>query len=392
MSSLRNKNIHGLWLKTLFFSILLPALVFAQDRQGLLLNADLSVKSDTNITRTGDKTSDTSATFSPQLQFLSRLGQHQFVFDYQGYFTTYNDQAQYNYNDHLLNLDALFDHSERINSQFSFGYQNRVEEPGSNNAQTQLNTDFNQLTRKTANAKLYYGTPASSGQLVLALAHNQRRYTNNQQSYRDVDRNQLTGTFFYRIAPKTRLLFEASTARLDYLPGTGVAAPTSDENLYLAGVEWDATAITSGSFKVGYQQKDYADSRFNDIDGLSYFLDMLWQPNTYTRITIGAKRTTQESAEQDIGGFISTGYSLALEHALSARTHLNGRYTQNESDLSFAQDRTDKHKGVTVGITHSLRTWLDIKLHYRHVARQSNNAIYDFSSDAVELSLSSKFN
>jgi hypothetical protein len=391
VSSLRIKNMSVLYLKTLFVGMLLQSPVFAQERQGLLLNADLLVVSDSNITRTADALSDTATVFSPQLQFLSNVGQHIFVFDYTGEFVKHNDNSQYNHNDHDLKLGATFENSHRMNSEFEFGYLDKVEEPGSNSAQSQLSDEFNQQTRKSAVAKIYYGTSASIGQFVLGLDHKQQRYTNNQQSYRDLDRNKLTGTFFYRMAPKTRLLLEASVDKIDYVEDTLFALPTSDLNLYLAGVEWEATAITSGTFKVGYQKRDFVDARFNNIDGLSYFLDMVWQPNTYTTITIGAERTTSESAEQGIGGFISTGYSLGLEHALSARTQLKTNYTQDNADLTFAQDRTDKRKNITLGITHSLRTWLDISLNYRHIARSSNEEIYAFSSDALELSLSSKF-
>jgi len=391
VSSLRSKNMSVLCLNTLLVGLLLQSPVRAEERQGLLLNAGLSVLSDSNITRTADEISDKSAIFSPQLQFLSNVGQHKFVFDYQGDFAVYNDNSQYNYNDHELKLGAIFDHSYRINSEFKLGYQNKVEEPGSNSAQTQLSEEFNELTRKSALAKFYYGTSASNGQFVLGVDHNQQRYTNNQQSYRDLDRNKFTSTFFYRMAPKTRLLLEASVAKINYVEVSLFGAPTSDENLYLAGVEWEATAITSGTFKIGYQKKDYENERFNDIDGLSYFLDMIWKPNTYTTIKMGAERSTSESAEQDIGGFISTGYSFSLEHALSERTQLNTKYQHDKSDLTFAQNRTDKRKRITVGITHSLRTWLDINLNYGYLARSSNDEIYDFSSDTVELSLTSKF-
>jgi len=351
----------------------------------------LSVISDSNITRTAEKTSDKAAIFSPQLQFLSSIGQHSFVFVYQGDFAAYDDNTQYNYNDHNLNLSAIFDHSYRINSEFTFGYQTATEDPGSNNAQAEISSEFNEQTNKSAAAEFYYGTPASTGQVVFGVDHNQQRYTNNKQSFRDLDRNTFTGTFFYRMAPKTRLLLEASVARLDNVTKTLFADSSSDENRYLAGVEWEATAITSGTFKVGYQKKDFEDPRFIDIDGLSYFLDMVWKPNTYTNITIGAQRTTQESAEQAIGGFITTGYSLALGHAISARTQLKATYSLDESDFSGAQDRTDKGKNITLGVNHSLRTWLDINLDYRHFARSSNDEIFDFSSDTVELSLTSKF-
>jgi hypothetical protein len=371
---------------------LLSPLANAQERQGLLLNVGLSVKSDSNITRTAEETFDKIAIFSPQLQFLSNVGQHKFVFDYQGDFTTYNDNNQYNYNANALSLVTQFEHSYRFSSAFSLGYQDNIEEPGTNIAQNELGNEFNKFTRKSAKIKFSYGTIISNGQLALGLDHNQQRYTNNQQGFRDLDQNTLTGAFFYRMAPKIRLLFEASTARFDDVASIITTDRTSDENRFLAGVNWAETAIISGTFKVGYQQKDYADEGFNDIDGLSYFLNMLWQPHRFNKVKIGAKRTTRESAQQDIGGFIITTYSLGLEHELSSRTQLNVSYEQDESGFNNVQNGSDTRKIVTMNITHSLRAWLDIRLDYRHLARSSNNEINVFSSDSLKLSLMSKFN
>jgi hypothetical protein len=390
VSCSRNKNNLILCLADICFGIglLLPSSVSAQERQGLLLNAVLTVQSDSNITRTAEKTSDRLAVFSPQLQFLSHVGQHTFVFDYQGDLSVYNDNSQYNYNNHDFKLGAQLGHSYQFSSEFALGYQNKIEDPGANNAAPQVISEFNQLTRKTALAKIYYGTKSSNGQLVLGLDHNQERYTNNQQSFRDLDQNTLTGTFFYRIVPKIRILFEASVATFDDVAGIR----SSDQNRFLAGVEWAATAIISGTFKVGYLQRDNVNESFNDISGLSYNLDMIWQPNSYSKVIIGSKRTTLESAQQDIGGFISTSYSLGLEHALSSRTQLNASYEQAESDFNNVQNRSDTGKSIKMGISHSLHTWLDIRLDYRYSARSSNDEIFVFSSDSLGLSLTSKFN
>jgi hypothetical protein len=393
VSSLDNKNNLILCLNSICVAIallLLPSSVHAQERQGLLLNAGLSVISDSNITRTVEKTPDKAAIFSPQLQFLNSIGQHNFIFGYQGDFVVYDDNSQFNYNEHELKLRAMFDHSYQINSEFTLGYQEKVEDPGSNNAQTESINNFNQLTRKFAEVKFYYGTKASSGQFVVGLVHNQQRYTNNQQSFRSLDRNQFTGTFFYRLAPKTRLLLEASVAANDNIVATEFTDQSSDANIYLAGVEWEATAATSGTFKLGYQSTIFDNAQLNDLTGLSYLLDISWQPSTYSRFTIGASRLTNESAQQDIGGAINAGYSLALKQDFTPLTSLNVKYEQDKSDFNSAQNRTDKRKRFEVRFAHSLRAWLDISLNFRHWTRSSNEALFNFSSNAVELSFTSK--
>jgi hypothetical protein len=393
MGRLGNKNNLVLCFTALCVGIglLLPSSVGAQERQGLLLNANLLVESDSNITRTAEEISDKLAVFSPQLQFLSNVGQHTFVFDYRGDFAVYNEYNQYNHNDNALSLVAQFDHSYRINSEFRLVYENKIEAPGTTNAALQTNNEFNKYTLKSAFATFIYGTSNSSGQFVLGMGHNQQRYTNNQQSFRDLDLNILIGTFFYRMAPKTRLLLEASAVELDNISGIQISDSTSGENMYLAGVEWEATATSSGTFKVGYREKGFEGNRLNDLDGLSYLLDMVWQPSSYTKVNIGAKRQPEESALQNVGGYISNSYSLSLSHRFSTRSLLKATYRQKKSDFSSTQNRTGKSNTITMGVKHSLRTWLGISLDYRHSTRSSNDEIYTFSSKSVELSLTSKF-
>ena len=396
MSSLRSKKNLFLCLNTIIIVGLLQFSVLAEERQGLLINSGLSIINDSNITRTAEEVSDQYAIFSPQLQFLSRVGQHHFIFDYQGDFAAYKDNTQYNFNNHDLKFSALFDHSVRVNSEFTFGYQDKAEEPGSTSAAGTLNNEFNQLTSKFVLAELFYGTSASSGQLVFGLAHDQTRYTNNEQGFRDMDKTNFSSTFFYRMAPNTRLLLEASIGTNEYAQETQFADQSSDQTLYLAGVEWDATAATTGTFKLGYQSRSYDDERLTNLSGLSYLVDMSWRPNTFSKLTIGASRLTNESAQQDIGGSINTGYSFTLEQDFTPRTSLNLLYQQDKSDfsraqVSSAQNRTDKRKRFEVGLAHSVKPWLDISLDYRHETRNSGEALFEFSLNTLELGITTNF-
>ncbi len=65
VSSLRSKKMLLLMLNTLIVSMLLQSSAYAQERQGLLLNASLLVLNDSNITRTAEASSDTATFFSP---------------------------------------------------------------------------------------------------------------------------------------------------------------------------------------------------------------------------------------------------------------------------------------------------------------------------------------
>ena len=363
----------------------------AEERQGLLLNAELKALHDDNVLRKIKPVSDSSIQISPELQYLTHMGKHLFAVEYQGEYAAYKDNTKLNYDNHDIALFARLDHSLKINSDFKLSYKDEIEEPGTNNSSSLLIKQFNQTEKKQATAKLYYGTRQSIGQIVFGLDHREHRYTNNLQGYRDVDRNTVTGTFFYRIAPKTRLLFQASIGDYDYTTKSQFPDQSSKETFYLAGVEWDITAKTSGTFKLGYQGKNFKENVYNDITGLSYMLDMTWKPNTYSKIKIGASRMTQESSQLLTSAFVTNSYKVDAEHEITPRTKLKAAYTYDSDDIVTLRNRTDKRHNIVLGVDHSLLTWLNISLDYQFIERSSDFQIYEYKANIIGLSLTTKF-
>lgn len=363
----------------------------AEERQGLLLNAELKALHDDNVLRKIKPVSDSSIQISPELQYLTHMGKHLFAVEYQGEYAAYKDNTKLNYDNHDIALFARLDHSLKINSDFKLSYKDEIEEPGTNNSTSLLIKQFNQTEKKQATANLYYGTRQSIGQIVFGLDHREHRYTNNLQGYRDVDRNTVTGTFFYRIAPKTRLLFQARIGDYDYVTKNQFADYSSKETFYLAGVEWDITAKTSGTFKLGYQGKNFKENIYNDITGLSYMLDMTWKPNTYSKIKIAASRMTQESSQLLTSAFVTNSYTVDAEHEITPRTKLKAAYTFDSDDIVTISNRTDKRHNIVLGVDHSLLTWLNISLDYQFIERSSDFQIYEYKANIIGLSLTTKF-
>jgi len=365
--------------------------VSAEERQGLLLNGAVKVQHDDNVLRTENGVSDSSLQISPELTYLTHMGKHLFAVDYSGEYSAYKDDTSLNYDNHDLALLARFDHSLKINTEFMLVYKNEVEEPGTNNSITSLLSEFNQTDNKQANAKLYYGTSRSIGQFVVELEYLENRYTNNEQDFRDVDRNKLSGTFFYRIAPKTRLLFQTSISDYDYQIQDRFPDQSSTEAFYLAGVEWDLTAQTSGTFRLGYQSKDFDEDVYSDISGLSYMLDMKWQPNTFTTIEVGASRMTRESSQLQTGAFITNTYQIKAEHELSARTAINAAYTFDNDNIISSQNRNDKRHTFVLGVEHSLLKWLSLSVDYEFTQRNSDFELYNYRANIIGVTLHTQF-
>ena len=396
MSSAKGKNtIVIVTLKLTCFLVITVLMVprgLAQSAGGLSLNASVLTGYDDNVLRRSAASSDRTIKFLPELKLKSLYGKHQFYFGYNGGFTSYSDNSSLNYDDHNLSLRALFDHSRRFNSELQLTYQDKIEQPGTTNAVSTLVTnEFNQFSNKNALASFFYGSRKSIGQFVLAFDVDDREYSNNQQEFRNVERQRIKGTMFYNLGLKTRVLFEARVAAFDYTSEQQLADQSNHENTYFAGVEWQVTAKTSGIFKIGYQSKDFETQQFSDLTGLSYILNMDWSPFSYTQINVGARRETKESAQLGVGGFLDTSYSIMMSHEMSAKTEFFASYFRSKEDITSSQSRTDRRAKINLGIAYRLNSWLILELDYRHQKRESDIELLKFSANAVELSLSSTF-
>lgn len=358
-----------------------PFAVLSQE-QGFTPSVEINLLQDSNIYRTADEIDDTIASVAPKFAYNQLYGKQAVGVLYKGEYTNFSDSNNLNYANHDIAVKALLDHSYSLSSEFAVNYQDKIEQPGTNNAVTSQLGEFTQRSTKGVSAKVFYGAKQSKGQIVASYVQRKLRYKNNNQEFRDYDNDKLIGTFFYRVAPKTRILLEASAANLDYDSNLNFDY-SSKQKSYLAGVEWNATAITSSVFKIGYQDVDYANSLISDLSGLSYFLDMFWKPNTYTLFKVGASRAARESAEQSVGGYLSNEFSLGVEHEFTRRTQLSVGYQYIEYDFNYSQSRKDELQDISVTLKYQSKHWLQLQVGFDLIERESSSQLYDFDARVI---------
>lgn len=376
----------------------LPALATAkkEERPGFFWNVETQLRYDDNVYRTHDKfkKSDEIGVIQPKLGWRMLYGKHRFDLGYAGDWGRYFDKTELDYTDHHLKAHALLDHSYRLTSEYTLGYRKDHDRPGGTDAFSFPNRSPDKWWEGYGKGKVSYGRKKSKGQIVGELQYHHRRYTNHDQDYRDYNMVRGTGTFYYRVAPKSRLLFEFSYADYDYQNKDAIGSDQSNQNYrYLTGVTWEATAKTTGILKVGYRETRYDNDRYGDQNGLFLFLDSIWKPNTYTRVTLGASVENQASARQGTNGYVTKAVKGGLSHKITPRIRLiaNGRYARDEYDDSFTKDRNDDRWDLRAGVEYSLLRWLDLGAEYRYEERDSNFDIYDYSANVFMIRASTRF-
>jgi polysaccharide biosynthesis protein VpsM len=367
--------------------------IIAQEA-GVFAVVDSRLSYEDNILRESDANadSDTSIVVAPELTIAGILGKQRFSAKYKGEYAKYSDFSDVNYTDHDIHLRADFDHSNRLTTRFDVQYQDKHEDFGDLNTVFVNLNEFNHFTDKGLSGRLIYGRQDSFGQLVFQLARNKRDYDNNNQEFRSNERDLASLAFYYRIAPRTRLLAEMVYQDYSYNPQAGFVDLDSKYKVYQAGVEWAFTNQLEGTVKVGYQDRNYRLDTLRDINGLAYEASIDYTPNTYTKINVAARRESIDSSLESAGGFLRTSYGAGVEHSLTELTKLEAQLTYAKDELVFSANRQDKRIDGKLGITYSMLTWVELGANYSYEERNSTQAAADYKANSINLTAKLSFN
>jgi hypothetical protein len=388
-----NKNNKRTKIALTLVATIATTQIMAQEA-GFFAVVDSRLSYEDNILRETDANadSDTSVVVAPELTIAGILGKQRFSAIYKGEYAKYFDFSDVNYTDHDIRLRADFDHSNRLTSRFDVQYQDKHEDFGDLNTIFVNLNEFNHFTDKGLSGRLIYGRQESFGQLVLRLARNKRDYDNNNQEFRSFERDLASLAFYYRIAPRTRLLAEMVYQDYGYNPQTSFLDLDNKYKVYQAGLEWAFTNQLEGTVKVGYQDRNYSLDTLRDINGLAYEASIDYTPNTYTKINLAARRESIDSSLETAGGFLRTSYGAGVEHSLTELTKLEAQLTYAKDELVFSSNRQDKRIGGKLGVTYSLLTWVEVGANYSYEERNSTLDAADYKANSINLTAKLSFN
>jgi hypothetical protein len=313
---------------------------------------------------------------SPGLRFDARDASKVFSFSYQSQYGFYTSSRNDDYWDHniLTSFDTIMAPSlyGRVDYIFVHGHDPR----GLTDRPTQDTPDKYEVSRP--GVTLAYGAPGARGRIEAYYSYAYRKYINNRDvtAASDRDTPEYGAAFYWRVMPKTSVLFEARKTDQNYtLPGSLLS---SEEERYYAGVTWEATATTSGTVKVGTLRKKF-DSDLPTFSGTSWEGLITWLPRTYSRFDFYSARYPTEST--GLGDFIltdATGVVWTHDWNSYVFTGVNARY---QRDRYQGFDRNDDTSTVGLKIGYRFRRWLTLGAEYTYMKRDSSLDIYDYNKN-----------
>lgn len=242
-----------------------------------------------------------------------------------------------------------------------------------------------------ANATFRYGAEEATGRLEFDAGLGSKRYLNDRINTEsaDVDNTNLAARFYYKIAPKTRLLSEIRRTTFDYKNDTRLLQNT--DMRYLFGASWDATAALSGTAKVGLQAKDYVHDDVNpDYKGLSWEAALRWKPLTYSAFDLVSGRAASDPSGSSSGVPITKNLSVVWNHDWMDYVHskLSAGRQRTRYTISGRKDVDDVY---SASIMYDMRRWLGLGAEFVFSHRNSNDDTLDYIRRKTVLKVQASF-
>jgi len=328
------------------------------------------------------KTKTTVTSITPNVVIgLPTQGQ-MYALKYAGNYTQFASSKTDNFNDH--NFEAYADNvwTTRFNSLVNLDY---IKGHDSRNAVMFRNKELWHTTGLKAMG--HYGGEGAIGQFELEAGQVAKRYDSNNSGathFYDHDRNNVKGTFFYRIAPATQMFVEAGSTKFNYQVPS-VRPLDSTEQRYMAGVKWQATAKTTGSAKIGTLKKSFNSALRQNGTGTVWDIDVTWQPKPYSKFDASLHQTAREDGS--VGGYmISQDSDFRWSHDWSG--FVSSTLSLGDGVDKFQNGvRTDKRQTYSLKGNYAFRSWLRAGLEYKNTKRNSTDALWSYTQGVTMLTL-----
>ncbi|MFC3121291.1 outer membrane beta-barrel protein [Agaribacter flavus] len=359
---------------------------------------DLGLSYDDNVTRvSSDQIDSWSRLVAPRFRLVTSTGVSDLSFQYRLVNEDFFSSDADNYNDHFLSGSANVELDARNRIIVSASYEDGHDDRDSNFSiglgDSLLEPD--QYKRSAFDVKYSYGALNADGRLSLNLNVVDQNYDLNTPRYLARDRKFSTigGVFNYAVAPSVDMVIDLSRIYVDYKFALNTLNPLdSKQDSLLVGIEWAATAKTSGFAKLGYQTKDFDSATREDFSGVDWALGVLWEPLSYSSIEFTTMSDTNETNGE--GNFIRrNAHSAEWKHSWLERLQSGVRLTLSndryEGQLINGLDvRTDDVLGLRTSIDYIARRWLKVSLAYSYSERDSNRDVIDFDKNKISLTAS----
>ncbi|MFK8030324.1 MAG: outer membrane beta-barrel protein [Gammaproteobacteria bacterium] len=383
-------------LITTWLLVAAPALAIDlddEDLQAIQPSIGLQAVYDSNIFDSSSDEIDSLITIvAPTLLLSTAPAPRRFALLYTGEYGYYLSSSDDNYDDHLLSGLGTLTMGSRGRLDLTASTQKAHRDRGSNQTDgfgpgsLLFPDEPDQFDRSTWSTKFRYGADGNRGRLNFGIGGTQLDYTNNKARTRFFDFETLSGSagLSLRFHQRTSVVFTAAYTNINYENARqGAAIRDGHDWRYLLGLTWEATSKTSGSVRLGIQQRSFDDPSRDDTSNPSWEVDVRWSPRDYSHVDFVASRVNQETFGE--GAFIDSrllkvSWTHEWNRGWESVVSFNARRLEFV-DSARDQDSHELYIGLRLPQTRLL-TW---ETGYRYRTRDSSVDRYVFTGNMFSI-------
>ncbi|WP_024601425.1 outer membrane beta-barrel protein [Pseudoalteromonas sp. TB41] len=367
-----------------------PGSVMTKDGAEITPTLQLGVSSNDNFFMTPSATQSRLIwNIAPSLNALIEDGPDSYKFDIASSTSFHNKDTTDNFTQ--VNLGAgvhkEFTSQQRLDVTGNADWLYEQRGAGLTEGQGSVIAEPTHYQQQNLEARYEYGAQSSKAQVALTAGYYNKNYQNftTISQYRDYDKPMLSITGYYNTQAGTRTFLEVKQEnyRYDVIDSNGITRD-SDDIKVLLGMEWKATAVTSGSFKVGYQNKDFESNLRDNFSGLSWEAAAVWKPLSYSTLQLVTKRAAKDPLLQ--GDYIKESvYGATWQHDWS--DYLSSVVSANyvEQQYSGNLNRKDKVKNARLGLNYLASNFGMVTGYVDFIDRNSTQTDIEFDRVIVGL-------
>jgi hypothetical protein len=331
---------------------------------------------------------------TPGLALKAERGENIYELKYALTSGTYSDSSGDNYLDHQFASNNFFRFNLRHALQLDYSYFYLHEDRGIGLAAGDVNsTEISEPLRYDShhiNSIYVYGAEEAKGRIEASIGFSNRTYKNyrnitginayQSSRFNDFDEMRYDLIFFYNIFSTSDLIFEIEKLdrRYDYVFETSIEQDSDTHFLY-AGAQWDITGKTKGSVKLGYQDKQFKDSRRKDFGGFSWRVALEWTPSEYSTVIF---TTSQVAKDPDqAGDYVDEKrYQASWKHYWLPLIYTNFNLAKIDEDYT-GDVRTEDTIKTAVTLGYEMKEWVELSASWKTEEKESSKATYSYDQD-----------
>lgn len=350
---------------------------------------DTKVMYDDNIYRLqGDGVDSWVTTIGPGIQLELEEGASTYLLEAGAEAGIYTSQesGDDNYADYNLNGSFKLDLDARNQIELGLGHRRGHDARGTGRMDNGLklasadSDEPDQWEKNTFNAKYKLGAKSSPSSLSLSGDYEQRAYTNNNPSTDALERanTEFRALGKLKILPKTSGILEARHKDIEYKEAVN---RDSRELQLFVGAEWEATAQTTGSVRLGYQGKEPDDSSFDDFDSAAWEATVVWTPKSYSALEWTAFRGMEDSSS--VLTYIDLEvYGLKWKHKWSDKFNTTVYGKIENQDFKDGSRKDDINTWGYI-VAYNLTQMIELTGEYKYEERETSAVGLDYDRNTV---------